>query len=735
MNQRYIYAWAWLLTLLLVNGSLQAAAQDTWTQKADFGGRARQAAAGFSIGSKGYLGTGFDDGFTKDFWEYDPAANTWTQKADFGGSGRYGAVGFSIGNKGYLGTGAESTNSFANDFWEYDPAANAWTRKADFGGSARYLAVGFSIGNKGYLGTGGNNTTIFTKDFWEYDPTADTWTRKTDFSGSARYGAVGLSVGNKGYLGTGVGDNNGFTKDFWEYDPAANVWTRKTDFGGSARYGATGFGIGSAGYLGTGYDGVSNTGGLTGGATRDFWEYDPAANAWARKADFGGSARYLAVGFSSGSQGYLGTGFDTDSFDEARNFWQYTPVRLCQAPTDVAVASITTATASISFDGSSTAAGGYTVSYTPSGGTTAQTVPGSASPVVLTGLTPNTTYTVTVTSNCAGTQTATSTSVRFTTLCGVPMLTAPASQTVAARAGQCGASVAFTASATGTPAPTITYTLPGGQVITSPYVFPVGTTTVRATASSCGGTDSKTFTVTVTGATLAITVTSINTTYTGGIATTLYLGYGPQSVTLTASGGTSYQWSPATGLSNATIANPVFTATKAGTFTYTVSATSACTATKSVTLTVVDARCGNKLDKVVVCHSGNTLCIGADGVAAHLKHGDLLGTCSGKAQTSMAATTVAPAGASEASNSFEAYPNPFTSSTTLRFRAAQAGPVQLQVYNVLGQLVTTLYDGQVQAGQVVERTLDGTGLSIGLYTCRFATPNGEHLTQRVILTK
>ena len=41
----------------------------------------------------------------KDFWEYDPATNTWTQKADFGGTTRSVAVGFSIGSKGYIGTG------------------------------------------------------------------------------------------------------------------------------------------------------------------------------------------------------------------------------------------------------------------------------------------------------------------------------------------------------------------------------------------------------------------------------------------------------------------------------------------------------------------------------------------------------------------------------------------------------------------------------------------------------
>jgi N-acetylneuraminic acid mutarotase len=96
--------------MLLVTGLTSTRAQDTWTQKADFGGTARFYSVGFSIGSKGYLGTGTDYNGSdynnnKDFWEYDPEANTWTQKADFGGTGRFGAVGFTIGSKGYLGTG------------------------------------------------------------------------------------------------------------------------------------------------------------------------------------------------------------------------------------------------------------------------------------------------------------------------------------------------------------------------------------------------------------------------------------------------------------------------------------------------------------------------------------------------------------------------------------------------------------------------------------------------------
>src|SRR6266705_3202749 len=107
-----------IFTLLLAAGLSNSHAQDTWTQKADFGGAARSGAVGFSIGSKGYIGTGADSGFVfqKDFWEYDPATNAWTQKADFGGTARSGAVGFSIGSKGYIGTGADNSG-LRNDFW------------------------------------------------------------------------------------------------------------------------------------------------------------------------------------------------------------------------------------------------------------------------------------------------------------------------------------------------------------------------------------------------------------------------------------------------------------------------------------------------------------------------------------------------------------------------------------------------------------------------------------------
>ena len=64
-----------------------------------------------------------------------------------------------------------------------------------------------------------------------------------------------------------------------------------------------------------------------------------------------------------------------------------------------------------------------------------------------------------------------------------PTITCPGNIMVNNDPGQCSASVSFNATATGTPAPTITCRV-GAMVITSPNTFPVGATTVNCTASN-----------------------------------------------------------------------------------------------------------------------------------------------------------------------------------------------------------------------------------------------------------
>ncbi len=306
------------LSIAIVAITLTSHAQGTWTQKANFGGKGTFNAVGFSIGDKGYIGTGYDyvhDVFHKDFWQYNPITDSWTQRADFGGVARYGAVGFSIGSKGYIGTGYTGIfpSYLEKDFWEYDPSSNSWTQKADFGGLARTDAVGFSIDGKGYIGTGTAFGTSM-KDFWEYSPETNTWLQKLDCGGPPRFWASGFSIGSKGYVGMGLDGSSGIN-DLWEYDPNLNTWLLKAslEFGTMI---AVSFAIGDKGYIGTGS-----------GYSTQFHEYDPKTNAWTQKADFAGAGREYATGFSIGTKGYIGTGWlgSTDTKD----FWEYTPDDPC----------------------------------------------------------------------------------------------------------------------------------------------------------------------------------------------------------------------------------------------------------------------------------------------------------------------------------------------------------------------------------------------------------------------
>ncbi|HKR04009.1 MAG TPA: kelch repeat-containing protein [Bacteroidia bacterium] len=334
-------------------------AANIWTQKANFAGAPRKDAVGFSIGTKGYIGTGtgptVPDWFKKDFWEYDPAANTWTQRADFGGTARNRAIGISNGTKGYIGTG-QAADSVRSDFWEYDPFFNSWIQMANFGGGPRYFATGFNISSNVYVGTGYYNGTYFN-DFWKYNPSMNTWTQQVNFGGSPRLYAVGFNIGNKGYIGSGFSIGPGNQKDLWEYDPSLNIWTQKANFGTIGRRYATGFSIGLQGYIGMGYDvenqndiweynssantwiqknnlgvnsrtsavgfDISGKGYIGTGSKKDFWEFDPAVNIWTQKADFGGTARSKAAGFNIGNKGYIGTGNAAGAYKN--DFWEYNP--------------------------------------------------------------------------------------------------------------------------------------------------------------------------------------------------------------------------------------------------------------------------------------------------------------------------------------------------------------------------------------------------------------------------
>ncbi|MCK4591799.1 MAG: T9SS type A sorting domain-containing protein, partial [Candidatus Latescibacteria bacterium] len=65
------------------------------------------------------------------------------------------------------------------------------------------------------------------------------------------------------------------------------------------------------------------------------------------------------------------------------------------------------------------------------------------------------------------------------------------------------------------------------------------------------------------------------------------------------------------------------------------------------------------------------------------------------------------------------YPNPFNSRTMIRFDLPNSSHVKLLIYNILGQKIKTLFDGQKTAGtHIVEwdgKDSFGRNVSSGIY--------------------
>ena len=315
------------------NETISAPVGGNYWQARAFFTAPRTAAVSFAINGKGYLFGGYQGGqFRKDLWEYNTSSDTWTQKASLPllSKGRMSSAAFVINNKGYV-VGGDIEYTPANGYqtaetWGYDPAVNTWIQRASIP-VGRGRATGFAINGKGYIAFGSNESVdLFMDEVLEYDPAANTWTSISHLTAPnkdlGRYQAVSFVINNKAYMGTGFGPSgtNFCLKDFWEFDPATLVWTQKADFGPGARAAAVGFGSGSLGYVGTGYfieSGVNYN-------MNDFWSYSAGSNIWTKKANFPGYGRYGASGFYVGGRGWLGHGYRPNYYS-TNDFYRYSP--------------------------------------------------------------------------------------------------------------------------------------------------------------------------------------------------------------------------------------------------------------------------------------------------------------------------------------------------------------------------------------------------------------------------
>lgn len=147
-------------------------------------------------------------------------------------------------------------------------------------------------------------------------PIKNVWLHAPAIPGKPRSDAFAFTIGKKSYVGGGRSFTANFynsLKDFWEFDPATNAWTQKADLPGLSTEGAASFVIGNKGYITSGYHFYTVLGGPIDSSQLsrylpDTWEYDPATDKWSKKANFPGIPRAGAVAMAVNGKAYVGTG-------------------------------------------------------------------------------------------------------------------------------------------------------------------------------------------------------------------------------------------------------------------------------------------------------------------------------------------------------------------------------------------------------------------------------------------
>jgi hypothetical protein len=79
------------------------------------------------------------------------------------------------------------------------------------------------------------------------------------------------------------------------------------------------------------------------------------------------------------------------------------------------------------------------------------------------------------------------------------------------------------------------------------------------------------------------------------------------------------------------------------------------------------------------------------------------------------------------------YPNPFNSETQIIFAAKTPGEVLLEVYNILGQKITTLFNEIVSANTTYSVSFDAENLPSGIYLYSLRTENGSDVKKMCLL--
>jgi hypothetical protein len=217
-------------------------------------------------------------------------------------------------------------------------------------------------------------------------------------------------------------------------------------------------------------------------------------------------------------------------------------------------------------------------------------------------------------------------------------------------------------------------------------VFNVGVSVIEWTATDIHGNAITCSTEVKVNPALTASISDVYAVSPGGNANTIYLGYGPSSLTLNvlATGGTapySYVWSTGS-TTNATTVSPSTVASH--NYSVTITDAAGCTTVVTKQIAVVDVRCGNNTDKISICHikstsHDNTICISVADVQSHLAHGCKLGECvQSRTSDVLLGNSVLDV---------KIYPNPTMSDFRMSLGNVQGEPVSIRIMDISGRVL------------------------------------------------
>lgn len=233
---------------------------------------------------------------------------------------------------------------------------------------------------------------------------------------------------------------------------------------------------------------------------------------------------------------------------------------------------------------------------------------------------------------------------------------------------------------------------------------------------------------------------------TGSGPTTIYLGYGPGSVTLegTATGGSgfTYAWTASplalSGLSCTDCAGPLFTPTEEGQYEFTLTATNSegCPSSADITICVLDINVPDSPGRVYLCHvtsgTSRTLSVQIHSVPPHVPGhaSDFLGRCdqscgelefkSGGSPGKLVSSPGNPV-------TVIVYPNPSTSGFTMVVESESQDPASVRLFDLTGRIVYENDGIRPEYPLLVD-----PGLNKGLYLLHVS--QGKH-SQKVKIVK